>query len=39
MGGKVIGFYVVMGDWDYPAIAEYPNDEAQADFLLVLGSL
>jgi uncharacterized protein with GYD domain len=27
VGGKLIGFYVVMGQYDYVAIAEGPSDE------------
>ena len=26
-GGKVIGFYSVMGEYDYVSIGEAPNDE------------
>ncbi len=39
MGGKVIGFYSVMGDYDYVAIGEFPSDELAMTFLLGLGSL
>ena len=38
MGGKVIGFYSVMGEYDYVAIGEAPNDEAVVTFALALGS-
>lgn len=38
MGGKVIGFYTVMGEYDYVAIGEAPSDEAQLTFALALGS-
>jgi uncharacterized protein with GYD domain len=38
MGGKVIGFYVVMGEYDYVAIGEAPNDEMAVTFALALGS-
>jgi uncharacterized protein with GYD domain len=38
MGGKVIGFYPTMGEYDYVGIAEWPNDEAASAFLLALGS-
>ena len=38
MGGKVIGFYSVMGEYDYVAIGEAPNDEAVLTFALALGS-
>ena len=39
LGGKVLGFYTVMGEYDYVGIAEFPNDEAAMAFLLGLGSL
>ena len=39
MGGKMTGFYVVMGDYDYVAVGEAPNDETAATFVLALGSL
>ena len=38
MGGKVIGFYSVMGEYDYVAIGEAPNDEVAVTFALALGS-
>jgi uncharacterized protein with GYD domain len=38
MGAKVIGFYSVMGEYDYVAIAEFPNDEAAMASALALGS-
>lgn len=38
MGGKLIGFYVVMGDYDYVGIAEAPSDEVVMTFMLGLGS-
>jgi len=38
-GGKFIGFYVVMGEYDYVVIAEAPSDEAMMTYLLALGSL
>jgi len=37
--GKFIGFYAVMGEYDYVVIAEAPNDEAMMTYLLALGSL
>ena len=37
-GGKVIGFYAVMGEYDYIAIAEAPNDHVAAAYLLMLSS-
>ncbi len=39
MGGKLTGFYVVMGEYDYVAIGEAPSDEVAMTFLLRLGSL
>jgi uncharacterized protein with GYD domain len=39
MGGKMLGFYAVMGEYDYVAIGEMPDDEAALSFALALGSL
>ena len=39
MGGKMIGFYSVMGEYDYVAIGESPSDEVAMTFTLGLGSL
>ena len=39
MGGKLIGFYAVMGEYDYVAIGEAPNDEVAMTFALAIGSL
>ena len=38
MGAKVLGFYTVMGEYDYVAIGEFPNDVAVMAFALALGS-
>ena len=38
LGGKVIGFYTVMGEYDYVAIGEAPSDEAAMTFLMNLGA-
>jgi len=38
MGGKLIGFYAVMGEYDYVAIGEIPSDESAMAFALGLGS-
>ena len=38
MGGKVTGFYLTMGEYDYVTIGEFPSDEAAAIFLLALGA-
>ena len=37
VGGRLIDFYVVMGDYDYVAIAEVPSDEVALAQLLGLG--
>jgi uncharacterized protein with GYD domain len=39
MGGKVIGFYAVMGEYDYVAIGEFPSDEVATTFSLAISSL
>ena len=39
MGGKMIGFYTVMGEYDYVVIGECPSDEVMMTFLLGVGSL
>lgn len=38
MGGKLIGFYAVMGEYDYISIGEAPSDEAASAFTLTLGT-
>ena len=38
MGGKLLDFYMVFGEYDYVAIAEAPDDETAARFLLALGA-
>jgi len=38
LGGKLIGFYVTLGQYDYVAIAEAPNEAVVMRFLLGLGS-
>jgi uncharacterized protein with GYD domain len=38
MGGRMTGFYVTMGEYDYIAISEGLSDEAGASFILKLGS-
>ena len=37
-GGKVIGFYTVLGEYDYVAVGEFPNDEVAVAFALAMGS-
>ena len=39
MGGKVLGFYVTMGEYDYVAVAEGSSDEVAMTFLLGLNAL
>ena len=38
MGGKIVELYTTMGEYDYVAIAEGPNDEVAMTFLLGLGA-
>lgn len=38
MGGKVIGVYLVMGEYDYITIGEAPSDEVHTAFALALSS-
>jgi uncharacterized protein with GYD domain len=38
MGGKLVSFYLVMGEYDYVALAEAPNDETALTFTLGLGA-
>ena len=38
MGGKLVGFYMVMGEYDYVGIAEAPSDEIVMAFNLGLGA-
>ena len=37
-GGKTIGFYSVMGEYDYVSIGEAPNDETAVALALAMGS-
>jgi uncharacterized protein with GYD domain len=39
MGGKIHGFYLTLGEYDYVAVGEAPSDEAFATFMLSLGAL
>jgi len=39
IGGKMIGFYATMGEYDYVVIGECPSDEVMMTFLMGLGSL
>lgn len=38
-GGKVLGFYATLGEYDYVSISEAPSDEAAMTFMLGLGAL
>ena len=38
MGGKLTGFYFVMGEYDMVGIAEAPSDEVAMAFLTALGA-
>ena len=38
MGGKSIGFYLTMGEYDYVSIGEVPSDEVAAAFQLAQGA-
>lgn len=38
VGGKLLGFYVTMGQYDYVAVAEGPGDEVAMVQLLGLGA-
>jgi uncharacterized protein with GYD domain len=37
-GGKLIGFYATMGEYDYVSIGEAPSDEVHMTFLLAVGA-
>jgi len=38
MGGKLIAFYMCMGEYDYITIAEAPSGEVAMIFLMALGA-
>ena len=38
VGGKLLAFYTVMGEYDYVAIGEAPSDEVALGFSLGLGA-
>ena len=38
MGGKLIGFYAVMGEYDYVAVGEASSDEIAMTFNMSLGA-
>jgi uncharacterized protein with GYD domain len=37
MGGKLVGLYFTMGEYDYVGIAEAPSDEVALTFLMSMG--
>ena len=37
-GGRMIFFYMTMGEYDFATLIEMPNDEAAASVLLALGA-
>ncbi len=39
MGGKMLGFYILTGEYDYMAIGESPSDETVMTFALGLSAL
>ena len=39
MGGKLVGFYVVTGEYDYIAIGEAPSEQIFMVFAMGLGTL
>ncbi len=38
MGGKLLDFYLLQGQYDYVAISDWSDDEAAMAFLMALGS-
>lgn len=38
-GGKCVGFYALMGEYDYLIIGEAPSDEIMVAYMLGLGTL
>lgn len=39
IGGRLLGYYLTFGDYDFLAIAEAPNDVQMAAALLAAGSV
>ena len=39
MGGEMTSFYYTMGQYDFVAIADFPNNQVVMSFLMALGSL
>ncbi len=38
LGGKIIGFYATLGEYDYIAVVEAPNEAIIMRFLLAFGA-
>lgn len=38
VGGRLIFFYLLLGEYDLATLTEFPDDESAARFLLTLGS-
>jgi uncharacterized protein with GYD domain len=38
VGGKLVAFYTLIGEYDYLGIAEAPNDQVAAGYLISLSS-
>lgn len=38
VGGKVLGVYIVLGEYDLVSIAEFPNDETVLSLALAFGA-
>jgi uncharacterized protein with GYD domain len=38
MGGKSLGVYTVLGEYDYVSVGELPNDETAVALALAMGS-
>jgi len=38
LGGKLLHFYTVMGEYDFVAVCQFPDDRVMMSFLLRLGS-
>jgi len=37
LGGKIYGFYITMGKYDFVAVSDFPDDEAIMRFSLGIG--
>ena len=38
LGGRLLHFYTVMGEYDFAVVCQFPNDRLMMSFLLKLGS-